>query len=81
MHSPPMETMNLNGMATLPKNRRPSMKRKKPEGQELAGLMMHEDMYSQAQAHHLAMSHPNLEEMQQHALGNKMLLETTRHRR
>lgn len=46
------------------------MKRKKPEGQEMAGLMMHEDMYGQG--HHLAMSHPNLEEMQQHGLATKM---------
>merc|ERR1719420_412611 len=42
IHSPPMVGMNISGMATLPKNRRPSMKRKKPEGQEMAGLIMHD---------------------------------------
>merc|ERR1719431_1240580 len=30
IHSPPMAGMTMSGLATLPKNRRPSMKRKKP---------------------------------------------------
>lgn len=49
------------------------MKRKKPEGQEMAGLMLHDgEPHMYGHNHHLAVSHPNLEEMQQHGLTNKM---------
>ena len=61
MHSPPMPGLSMPGLNTLPKNRRPSVKRKKPEGHGMEGMMLspEHEMYG----HHLAMSHPNLEEM------------------
>merc|ERR1719402_2048347 len=61
MHSPPMPGLSMPGLNTLPKNRRPSVKRKKPEGHGMEGMMLspENEMYG----HHLAMSHPNLEEM------------------
>jgi len=66
MHSPPMLGLSMNGMATLPKNRRPSFKKKK-DGHEMSGMMMSPEsdhhMYSQ---HLLAASHPNLENIMPH---------------
>merc|ERR1712130_655641 len=61
MHSPPMPGLSMPGLNTLPKNRRPSVKRKKPEGHGMEGMMLspENEMYG----HHLAMSHPNLEDM------------------
>ena len=41
MLSPPSMGMHMNGLATLPKNRRPSVKRKKPE--DMNGMMMSPD--------------------------------------
>jgi len=61
IHSPPSMAM-MGGMATLPKNRRPSIKRKtqdmSPESDDHSPYDGH-PMYG----HHLAVSHPNLEEM------------------
>merc|ERR1719431_2104831 len=59
LHSPPMVGMaGMNGMATLPKNRRPSFKKKK-DGHDMSGMMMSPDsdhhMYGQllAASHHV----------------------------
>jgi len=41
MQSPPSMGMHMNGMLTLPKNRRPSVKRKKPD--DMNGMMMSPD--------------------------------------
>jgi Notch-like protein len=67
MQSPPMMTMV--GVSTLPKNRRQSVKRKNPDNHDLSGLMMSPDSDANSPydghmyGHHLAISHPNLEEM------------------
>lgn len=69
LHSPPMVGLSMNGMATLPKNRRPSFKKKKGDGHDMSGMMMSPEsdhhMYNQHQ-HLLGASHPNLEEIMAH---------------
>jgi Notch-like protein len=68
MQSPP-SMMTMSGVATLPKNRRQSIKRKNPDGHDLSGLMLSPDSDANSPydghmyGHHLAISHPNLEEM------------------
>ena len=66
LHSPPMVGLSMNGMATLPKNRRPSFKKKKGDGHEMSGMMMSPESDHHMYNHLLAASHPNLEEMMTH---------------
>ena len=57
--SPPMMNMPMGGMATLPKNRRPSFKKTKNDG----GMMMSPEADHHMFSHLLTSSHPGLEEM------------------
>jgi len=74
VHSPPSMGLSMPGLATLPKNRRPSVKRKKPDGMGMDGMLLspEQEMYG----HHLAMSHPNLEEMMAQGHGQNLPLPT-----
>jgi len=66
MHSPPMVGLSgMNGMVTLPKNRRPSFKKKK-DGHDMSGLMMSPDSEHHMYGQLLASSHPNMEEIMNH---------------
>jgi Notch-like protein len=68
MLSPPNKGMSLSGLATLPKNRRPSVKRKK-EGHDMSGMMLsppdsdHSRYDGHMYGHSLATGRPNIEEM------------------
>merc|ERR1711962_1798279 len=50
MHSPPMTGLGMSGLNTLPKNRRPSVKRKKPEGHGMEESMLQAQKMQQAQS-------------------------------
>ena len=70
MLSPPTMGMNLSGLATLPKNRRPSVKRKK-DGHDMSGMMLspdsdHSRYDSHMYGHSLAIGRPNIEDMLTH---------------
>ena len=60
MSPPGMHNMAMGGMATLPKNRRPSFKKSKNDGMMMAGPDSEQHMFS----HLLSSSHHNLEELQ-----------------
>ena len=68
--SPPMHNMPMGGMATLPKNRRPSFKKSKNDG--MNGMMMSPDNDQQMFSHLLSASHHNLEDMMGNHGGGKM---------
>merc|ERR1719378_315682 len=59
--SPPMHNMPMGGMATLPKNRRPSFKKGKNDG-----MMMSPEGDQQMFNHLLSQSHHNLEDVMGH---------------
>jgi len=75
MHSPPMAGLPMSGLVTLPKNhnRRPggSIKRKKPDPYGQDGMLLSPEDAHSMYGHHLAVSHPNLEEMMGHGHGGQ----------
>lgn len=60
MHSPPSMNMHMNGMLTLPKNRRPSVKRKKPDDMMMLSPEGDHSHFDNMYGHSMQMHHQEM---------------------